>query len=100
MAPRRWQVSTAGGTQPRWRHDSKELYYAGRDNRLMAVRVEGEGTALEINTPEPLFEARQVGSRSFYDVSADGRFLVNTLRGDSTSPSITLGQNWPAALKP
>src|SRR5262249_15622289 len=99
-ASRRWPVSTAGGTQPRWRRDGKELFYAGRDNRLMAVTIEATANDLKIGEPQPLFEARPVGARSFYDVSPDGRFLVNVVRADSASPSITLVQNWTAALKP
>jgi Tol biopolymer transport system component len=101
MASRKVQVSTAGGTLPRWRSDSRELFYAGRDNRLMAVSVEGSGSDLEIGTPRALFEARPVGTRAFYDVVGDGnRFLVNSVRGESTSPSISLVQNWTAAVKP
>ena len=100
-ASRRIQASTTGGTQPRWRRDGRELFYAGRDNRLMAVSVTASDHDLKLEAPRPLFEARPVGSRSFYDVTADGsRFLVNALRGDSASPSITIVQNWTAALKP
>src|SRR5215831_11887083 len=35
----RWQVSTGGGQQPRWRRDAKELFYVGTGNRLMAAEV-------------------------------------------------------------
>ena len=34
-----WQVSTAGGSQPRWRPDGKELFYVAADARLMAVPI-------------------------------------------------------------
>lgn len=30
-------VSTNGGAQPRWRHDSREPFYISPDDRLMAV---------------------------------------------------------------
>ena len=33
----RWQVSTAGGVSPRWRGDSRELYFLALDGTLMAV---------------------------------------------------------------
>src|SRR5262249_3015411 len=33
----KWRVSIAGGLQPRWRADSKELYYLAPDKTLMAV---------------------------------------------------------------
>ena len=33
----KWQVSAAGGVQPRWRRDGRELFYVAPDTRLMAV---------------------------------------------------------------
>src|SRR5207237_6390962 len=36
-ADQKRQVSTAGGSQPRWRHDGRELYYLALDGKLMAV---------------------------------------------------------------
>jgi hypothetical protein len=93
-------MSSAGGTSPRWRGDSKEMFYAARDNRLMAVAAEEHDGVLAPGTPRVLFEARPVGPRSFYAVSPDGqRFLVNSLQGDGRS-SITLVQNWNAAVNP
>ena len=91
VASRKWQVSSAGGNLPRWRRDGKEIFYAASDNRLMAVTVDDDGPALEVGPARPLFEARPVGPRSFFDVSADGqRFLVNSLRSESLSSSITI----------
>ena len=67
----------------------------------MAVTVDSDTRALEVGPARPLFEARPVGLRSFFDVSADGRrFLVNALHGESLSSSITILQNWDIALKP
>jgi Tol biopolymer transport system component len=101
VASRKWQVSSAGGSQSRWRNDGKELFYAARDNKLMAVSVEGRASGLDVGPPRPLFEARPVGPRSFYDVTPDGqRFLVNSLRSEGLSSSITVVQNWSAAQKP
>ncbi|HEX6159507.1 MAG TPA: protein kinase, partial [Thermoanaerobaculia bacterium] len=34
----KWQVSTSGGEQPRWRRDGKELFYIAPDRRLMSVK--------------------------------------------------------------
>ena len=33
------QISTQGGSRPRWRRDGKELYYLSADGKLMAVPV-------------------------------------------------------------
>ena len=35
----KWQISTNGGENPKWRRDGKELFYLGLDRRLMAVEV-------------------------------------------------------------
>jgi Tol biopolymer transport system component len=57
-APR--QVSTAGGSQPRWRPDGKELFYVAADARLMAVPIEVgvDSRTLERGAPKPLFKTR------------------------------------------
>ena len=35
----KFQISTAGGSRPRWRRDGRELYYVTADRTLMAVPV-------------------------------------------------------------
>jgi hypothetical protein len=39
ISDRQWTVSTAGGYEPRWRGDGRELYYLSLDRKLMAVPV-------------------------------------------------------------
>jgi Tol biopolymer transport system component len=91
-------ISTTGGTQPRWRRDGTEIFYLA-GNRLMAAPVNGWGATFEVGAARQLFEVRpRSGSGPVYDVSADGRFLVNTMV-ESTSTPITLVVNWPALLK-
>jgi Tol biopolymer transport system component len=97
-------VSTQGGVAPRWRHDGKELYYIAPDLKLMAVRINTTGATFEAGNPTTLFATRILGGAdpnigTQYDVSADGRFLINTVLGEDNSP-ITLIQNWnPEAKK-
>jgi len=99
-----WKVSTAGGSEPRWRRDGKELFYLAPDGALMAVEVK-EGPTFDAGVAKPLFQTQvrqQVSSVDLfsYDVSADGqRFLVNTDVGDVTSPTLTIVLNWAAELK-
>jgi eukaryotic-like serine/threonine-protein kinase len=74
---RRWQVSTAGGSDPKWRADEKELFYIASDGWLMAVDM----TGVEPGKPRPLFRLHDVSTvspfLSAYDVQRDGqRFLV------------------------
>ena len=35
----KWQISTAGGGEPHWRADGKELYYRAPDQKVMAVEI-------------------------------------------------------------
>jgi Tol biopolymer transport system component len=78
----KWQVSRGGGTEPRWRGDSKEMFYIGTAGMMMAVPVANEGT-FSTGTPATLFQvygrAQISASDVFtYDVTRDGkRFLVN-----------------------
>src|SRR5205807_7234625 len=43
----KWQVSTNGGIQPRWRADGKELYFIAPDGKLMAASVTASGAQLD-----------------------------------------------------
>jgi eukaryotic-like serine/threonine-protein kinase len=99
----RWQISTTGGTQPRWRKDGNEIFYLAPDRRLMAAAVNGQNSAFEVGAVRSLFNTRApstINPRSAYDVSHDGeRFLVNTLADDDAAAPITLVVNWPALLK-
>jgi Tol biopolymer transport system component len=94
----KWQVSTAGGTQPRWRADGKELYFIAPAGKLMAVPISVQGTALSPGTPVALFPALLVtglgANRQEYAVTRDGRFLLNQPADTSTTTPMTLILNW------
>ena len=96
----KWQVSTEGGSQPRWQRDGKELFYVAADRKLMSVAIP-VGATFETGSPRALFETTLVGSqRQAYAVAADGqRFLMNVPLGDASAP-LTVVLNWPALLKP
>ena len=97
----KWQISTAGGYFPRWRHDGSEIFYLTPDNRLMAASVNGKGAGIEVGGVKPLFATRIVFAGGYqYDVSADGqRFLIDTAPEQATSSPITVVLNWTAGLK-
>jgi serine/threonine protein kinase len=93
-----WQISTAGGSTARWRHDGRELYYVTLDGKLMAVPITTQGATLESGTPTELFQipgpSRAGLNRGQVTVAADGRFLANVPTGDGTNVPITLLLNW------
>jgi hypothetical protein len=95
----RWQVSTNGGSFPRWREDGKELFYTTRD-AIWSVSVNHEG-GFSFTPPAILFQRPHIdwSSRWYdgYDVTGDGeRFVLfqPVLDADGEDPSIVLVQNW------
>jgi Tol biopolymer transport system component len=101
LSDKKWQVSTNGGYEPRWRADGREIYYLSGDRKLMAVAV---GSGPSFGVPKALFQTQvQTGvtaNRTHYVPSRDGqRFLINTLSADATPTPITVVMNWAAGLK-
>jgi eukaryotic-like serine/threonine-protein kinase len=103
----KFRVSTAGGSQPRWRRDGKELFYISAAARLTAVAVK-TAPGFEFDAPQVLFDPQiPAGSLAdgffHYDVTADGkRILVTSVAMDkavSAPTPITVIVNWTAALK-
>jgi eukaryotic-like serine/threonine-protein kinase len=104
-----WTISVAGGEQPRWRGDGKELFFEAADGKMMAVPVKavpGPKPTFEAGVPVALFDAHMASTSGIglfeYDVTADGkRFLINATGGPgaASSPTLTVVVNWNAELK-
>jgi Tol biopolymer transport system component len=90
------QISAAGGFDPRWRRDGKELFYVAPDS-LMAAAVSIRNGTLEVGGVQKLMAAPQGG---IYDVTADGqKFLRVESNGGTSALPLTLRENWPASLR-
>ncbi|HVS33293.1 MAG TPA: protein kinase [Thermoanaerobaculia bacterium] len=95
----KWQVSTGGGREPRWRGDGKEIFYIDRGKRLVAIRVT-PGEVPEFGTPAPLFRPPVRDPMSgtdiwSYDVAPDGKsFAVNIADPRANQLETTLWLNW------
>jgi Tol biopolymer transport system component len=100
----KWQVSNAGGQEPKWRHDGKELFYISPDGKLTAVGIK-LGSSVEANLPVALFQTHRrqpVSAQDLfsYDVSADGqRFLIATKVDEPSAAPLTVQLNWAAKLE-
>jgi dipeptidyl aminopeptidase/acylaminoacyl peptidase len=94
------QVSLAGGTQPRWRGDSRELFFIDYEGKMMAATVE-RGSLPKIGVPRKLFNTGLVPDPTVnqYAVTKDGlKFLVlEPRKGFLESYSAIL--DWPATLQ-
>jgi Tol biopolymer transport system component len=98
-AKSKYQVSTAGGVDPFWRNDGRELYYRTRDRKIVAVAIH-PGPVFAADTPKTLFESSfaVVNARGLYRASGDGqRFLVLAPLGREAIPPTTVVLNWTAA---
>lgn len=99
----RWQISTGGGTMPRWRGDGRELYYWALDGTIMAAGVNGAGSAFQSSTPVPLFQVQAPTMRTNdinFDVTRDGqRFLLVEPVERAQSQPLILITDWLAAAK-
>ena len=95
----KWQISTDGGSRPRWARDDREIVFVAPDFRLMIVDVE-LAPQFRASVPRLLLDPgmRQILGTQ-YDFSRDGsRLLVNRPLEQSTVLPVTLVQNWTEAL--
>jgi len=77
---KRVTITSEGAQEPAWSKNSPELFYR-INQRMMAVRFKASETEFTPEKPVVLFEQFSLGSgttvRATYDVSPDGRFLLN-----------------------
>jgi serine/threonine protein kinase len=100
---RKYPVSSAGGTEPLWAKNGKQLFYRGDDQMWVAdVRTDG---GFSTSKPRLLFEkpgyvtSRPVRS---YDISLDGQRLLMAKREEikpTPATEMILVQNWTEELK-
>jgi eukaryotic-like serine/threonine-protein kinase len=98
----KWQVSTAGGVQPRWRRDGRELFYLSMDNKIMSAEITEQGSSLLVGKVQSLFQVNPVSFAvsSPYDVTGDGKkFVVPSLASPQESKPLTLVVNWPVLMR-
>ena len=96
----KWQISTSGGAEARWRADGKELYYRAPDQKLMAVEIQA-GSGFTAGVPQALFAGRfDTGiARARYLPTLDGRrFLTVAPLGREAMTPTTVVLNWFAEL--
>jgi hypothetical protein len=100
----KWQVSSAGGQEPRWRQDGKELFYLSVDGKMMAAAVT-TGASFESGSPVALFQTHRrqpISSQDHfsYDVTGDGqRFLIATKMDEANSAPLSVLLNWASEME-
>ena len=93
------EISRGSGAQPTWSRDGKQIFYIAPDRKLMAVSFDPQRKSA--GAPRVLFQTRIIAPNFFgtqYDVSADARFLINSVPSNYSSP-LTLLTGWTTQLK-
>jgi serine/threonine-protein kinase len=91
--PARWLVSTAGGGEPRWGRDGRELFYRNADSVFaLSVRIDSQFSA---GPRTLLFTGRFLTNHrhATYDVHPDGRQFVFISGDPEDAAELVLVQN-------
>ncbi len=96
----RFQVSARGGAEPHWRGDGGELFYLTADSYVASVPIT-PGETWQPQKAQILFRAwvpEPAGTSDFH-VTSDGKlFVVNTMLGFPSVPSVQVVVGWTQAL--
>ena len=93
----RWQVSRAGGTDPRWSNRGDELFYRDNDRAMVSVLVSTKPT-FSGGTPRRLFAAAQY-LRAYAIEHDDLRFLMVRSSNPDAHERLSVFENWPSAVR-
>jgi len=96
-------VSIGGGDEPVWSADSRELFYRGADDMMMAATISGR-SAPQVTERRALFSAAVYrpagGNPRQYHVAPDGRFLMMKQPGTGEGvESFRVVLNWFEELR-
>jgi Tol biopolymer transport system component len=101
-------VSTGYGSEPRWRRDGHELFYATTSSLWSVDVTTTTPTGFAMGVPRKLFDVGTLALSRLttrYDVTGDGqRFLLNVPRTSASSlsanPPIRVVVNWTTPSQP
>ena len=96
------QLSIAGGNQPRWARDGRELFYVSADRKLTAVAITTD-TTVQPGAATALFETHLVDPTPYglpqHDVAPDGRRFLLLAAKETAAVPMTVVLNWTVALR-
>jgi hypothetical protein len=97
-----WQVTTTGGTSPRWRHDGLALFYLESNGAIKSTDVKAGADSFQVGASTDVMQ-RHVSPFSVeapFDVFPDGQhFIIGSVREGKLHSPLTLITNWTAELK-
>ncbi|HUO52112.1 MAG TPA: LpqB family beta-propeller domain-containing protein, partial [Gemmatimonadaceae bacterium] len=98
----RWQVSTAGGVDPMWAHNGRELFFRDGKDQLVAAsyRESPEFSVTQQKVLFPLTAYPRSGALPGYDPAPDDRSFYMLRETSATEPSeLIVTEHWFGELK-
>jgi Tol biopolymer transport system component len=92
----RWQVSSGGGSWPRWSRDGSRIYYITMD-AIFEVTVAVDGESIRLSAPRRVATHTSPGTATGpdgFDVAKDGRLLVIESVEGSMDRLVHVVLNW------
>jgi len=95
----KWQISTTGGSRPRWSRENDRIIFQSPDDKLMVVDVKLK-PVFTASVPRLLFDPklRQLNGMQFSLAPDAERILVNRAVEQPVVTPVTLVQNWTLGL--
>jgi eukaryotic-like serine/threonine-protein kinase len=101
-ATAKWQVSTAGGTEPTWASNGRELLYLNGKREMVSAEIT-PGATLTIGRQRTLFPTVEfLGGAPVpsFSLSPDGKRFLMVREGETGQPSeLIVAENWLQRLK-
>ena len=91
----RWQVSTGGGTRPRWRDDGREILFLSPDGEIMTVPVRVVSSTPTLGAGRQLFDLAGAD-----DFAVSGLQVIALMPGEGAgNRQLEVVLNWAAELR-
>jgi Tol biopolymer transport system component len=101
-ASAKWQVSTAGGSEPAWSSTGRELFYINGKIEMVSAEIPPGGT-FSVGRQRTLFSVAQLsrgGPVPSYSVSPDDKRFLMVREGETAQQSeLVVAENWLQVLK-
>jgi eukaryotic-like serine/threonine-protein kinase len=93
----KWQVSTAGGVEPAWSSNGRELLYINGKNEMVSAEIPA-GATFSVGRQRTLFPVApfsRPGSVPSFSLSPDDKRFLMLREGESGQPGeLILAENW------
>ena len=98
----KWQVSTAGGSEPLWSKDGRRLFYINGRNEMISAEILA-GPTFTLGKQRALFSVSQftrTGPIPSYSLAPDGEHFLMVREGESAQQSeLVVAENWLETLR-